>query len=372
MQLLITADFCPINRIKNFIDKADYSSIYNDFIPIIKNTDIAITNLECPIINKAKKRIKTGPNLTASKGALDALTYGGFNIVTLANNHILDYGEEGLTETMEYCTKSNIDFVGVGSNINEARKPLYKTLNNTTIGIINFCENEWSTTNGELMGANPLNIVNNFYDIKKAKSKADHVFVIIHGGHEHYQLPSPRMQKTYRFFIEAGADIVIGHHTHCFSGYEKYRDKLIFYSLGNFIFDWKNKRDCLWNKGYAVLFTINKKNISFTLYPYIQGDEVPGVRQMNGNEKKEFESELTQLNNLIGDSKEIERKFNSFINLRKKEYLSYFEPYSNRYLLALYRRGFLPSFVHEQKKRLLLNTIRCESHRDVLLKILKD
>jgi len=372
INVLITGDFCPRNRIEDLVLQKEFSNIYNDFLPLIKEADISITNLECPLIDKGTKIKKTGPNLKAPQNAIDALTYGGFNIVTLANNHIMDYGDEGLVATLKSCKSNGIEFVGVGSNLNEARKPLYKTINGITLAIVNFCENEFSTTSSNAMGANPLNPILNYYDIKETKLKAQYVFVIIHGGHEYYSLPSPRMQEAYRFFIDAGADAVIGHHIHCFSGYELYQNKPIFYSLGNFIFDAKKKRESEWNKGYAVKFTLNETSISFSLHPYIQGDGAPGVKLMNKFEEEKFKNEITQLNDEINDSKILEAKFKEFITSSKKKYFSYIQPYTNKYLLALYKRGLIPSIISRQNKRILQNICRCEAHRDVLIEILKE
>src|SRR5690554_8220427 len=81
-----------------------------------------------------------------------------------------------------------------------------------------------------------MNIIYNTNQIKEAKATHDKVIVIIHGGHEYYNLPSPRMQKQYRFYAEQGADIIISHHTHCISGKEVYKGVPIYYSLGNFLF----------------------------------------------------------------------------------------------------------------------------------------
>ena len=78
-------------------------------------------------------------------------------------------------------------------------------------------------------------------DIQIAKEDNDLVIVIVHGGREHYQLPTPKQRERFRFYADAGADFVVGHHTHCYSGYEIYKGKPIFYSLGNFIFDYKKK-----------------------------------------------------------------------------------------------------------------------------------
>src|SRR5690606_22347516 len=87
---------------------------------------------------------------------------------------------------------------------------------------------------------NPIDIIDNVKQINEARGIADYVFVIVHGGHEFFNLPSPRMQKLYRFYAEQGADIVIGHHTHCIGGYETYKGVPIYYSLGNFLFTKQN------------------------------------------------------------------------------------------------------------------------------------
>lgn len=371
-KILITGDFCPINRVEGLINKSNYSEIFCDFLPIIKESDISVTNLECPLINGGKKIKKSGPNLKASKKSVNALTYAGFNLVTIANNHIMDYGDEGLFSTIESCKKSKIDIVGAGINFNEAKKPFYKIVNNLKIAFVNFCENEWSTTNADYPGANPLNPISNFNQIKEASLNADYVFVIVHGGHEYYQLPSPRMQQTYRFFIEAGADAVIGHHPHCFSGYEIYNDKPIFYSLGNFVFDWPKRRKSSWNAGYAVQFIIDRNKINFTIYPYKQGEDGHnlGVKLIKESAKNKFMSQLTQLNYQISKPKLIEEEFIKFVHKRKRQYNSYFQPYSNKYLVALYNRKLLPSLLSEEKRRLFLNIIRCEAHKDAVIKIL--
>lgn len=371
-KILITGDFCPINRIAGLVDTSKYADIFCDFLPIIKDSDISVTNLECPLIENGTKIEKSGPNLKASKKSIEALTYAGFDIVTLANNHIMDYGDEGLVSTLDSCKEAKIDVVGAGNSLSEAKKPFFKVVNNIKIAFVNFCENEWSTTTGEYLGANPLNPIANFNQIKEAKLNADYVFVIVHGGHENYQLPSPRMTETYRFFIDSGADSVIGHHSHCISGYEIYNEKPIFYSLGNFVFDWPKKRKSLWNEGYAVQFTIDNNGINFTIHPYTQGEENQnlGVKLMKDSKKKNFMSEIALLNDKISKPKLIDAEFNKYVYKLQQQYYSYLQPYSNRYLVALYNRKLLPSFISKSKKRLLLNVIRCEAHKDVLVKIL--
>ncbi len=372
VKVFISGDFCPVNRVDELINKGNFGVIYNDLLPYIKQSDITITNLECPLTSSGHKSKKSGPNLRASEKAIEALRFAGFNLVTLANNHIMDYGDSGLNSTIQKCLESGIDYVGIGSNNQNAREQMFKVVDGIKIAFINFCENEWSVATESNPGANSLNPISNYYDIADAKTKADHVIVIVHGGHENYDLPSPRMKQTYRFFVDAGASAVIGHHPHCFSGFEIYKNAPIFYSLGNFIFDWYVRKESMWEKGFAVIFTFNLKSITFDLLPYIQCDERPGVRLLNETEKKIFDEKISLLNTKISNDDILNQEFIKLIKSRKKNYLSILEPFTNKILLSLYHRGFIPSLISSREKRVLLNTIRCESHRDVLLKILME
>lgn len=372
LKILITGDFCPHDRVMELIRQEDYAGIFNDFLPFIKESDIAITNLECPVTNSDIGIKKTGPNLKAPEKTIAALKFAGFNLVTLANNHILDYGTEGLNSTVELCRKSGIDYVGVGANLKEARKTFYCEIKGIRLAFVNFCENEWSTTSGNTPGAHPLDPVANYYDIKEARTKADHVIVIVHGGHEHYALPSPRMQETYRFFADAGASIVIGHHTHCISGYEIYKDIPIFYSLGNFIFDWNNQRNSPWNLGYAVQLKVSKDNVLFEILPYKQGEIIPGICLPDIHEKEKIIKDIIRLSDIIGNETLLNKAFETYAQKQKMTYEFYLEPFGSRLFSSLYFRNLLPSFLTTKKRNLLLNVVRCEAHRDLLLKSLNN
>src|SRR6185369_4870371 len=112
------------------------------------------------------------------------------------------------------------------------------------------------------------------------------VIVIIHGGHEYYHLPSPRMVKQYRFYAENGADAIIGHHTHCTSGYEVYKNVPIFYSLANFLFTLNSKHEC-WYTGLILQLEISQhKDISFELYPIKQQRKNFNVEFLQDTEKE--------------------------------------------------------------------------------------
>lgn len=167
---------------------------------------------------------------------------------------------------------------------------------------MNCCEHEFSIATATTAGANPLNPIQQYYNIQEARTKADYVLVIVHGGHEHYALPSPRMKETYRFFIDAGADAIINHHQHCYSGYEIYHGKPIFYGLGNLLFDHKSERHGPWNEGFMVSLRLDKQTLpQFELYPYTQCNERPSVIPMNEAERKIFAERIDKLNQIISN-----------------------------------------------------------------------
>src|SRR5690554_717673 len=143
MKILITGDFCPINRADIF--NIDSKKVLDrGFQDILNQSDINITNLECPLTNSSKAISKTGPALKAHPNNIKLLKAMGFNLVTLANNHIMDYGSEGLKDTLDILEKNQIDYVGAGK-VEDEIDVIYQTKDELTIAIINVCENEWST-----------------------------------------------------------------------------------------------------------------------------------------------------------------------------------------------------------------------------------
>ena len=253
MKVFIAGDYYPNERVADVFKRGDYASVFSDLKPIVENTDYSIVNLECPVIERSAYPIeKLGPSLRCSISGIQALKYLGVNCVTLANNHFLDYGEDGVKDSIKTLDSFSVEHVGGGMDLVAASKTLYKAFNGRKLAIINCCEHEFSIATSTSAGCNPLNPIRQYYSIQEAKHKADKVLVIVHGGHEHFQLPSPRMVEMYRFFIDAGADAVVNHHQHCFSGYELWNGRPIFYGLGNFCFDNHSKRSGSWTEGYAV------------------------------------------------------------------------------------------------------------------------
>jgi len=194
--------------------------------------------------------------------------------------------------------------------------------------------------------------------------------VIVHAGNEFYELPSPRTKKLYRTLIDMGADAIISHHTHAFSGYEIYNNSPIFYGLGNFIYDWPGKVQSGWNAGYLVRLNISDK-IDFEIIPIKQNSEKPGLFRLNEQESRAFFEKIERLNRIISDDRSLEDEYGKYCHSVQPMYDAFIEPYFGKYITALRKRGFFPKLMSRRKRLLLLNLIRCESHREVLLRILK-
>ena len=372
MKILVAGDFCDKYRVTELIRNKEYSKMFGTIKNVVTDADFSFVNFEFPIVaNECKPIVKCGPNLKGQPEAVDAIKWAGFNCCTLANNHILDQGEACLLDTKSRIEDAGMKTVGAGSNITEASKILYLEKDNKKLAVINCCEHEFTIATDTTSGANPLNPIQQYYKIREARQKADHVLVIVHGGHEHYQLPSPRMKETYRFFVDVGADAVVNHHQHCYSGYEVYNGKPIFYGLGNFLFDWDNERNSIWNEGYMVELYFNE-TLCFNLVPYIQSAEEATILLMNGDKKVNFEVLIAELNAIIADNERLKEMHKRWISRQFKNYRPLLCPYKNRILASAWHRGWLNGIISKTKVAQWLNYIDCESHRDVVHNFLQN
>lgn len=373
MDVLIAGDFCPSERVAKKIDNNEYDDIFSEIKPLVTNVDISLLNFECPIvIHDAKPIFKQGPNLKCTSNAAKAVKEAGFKLVTLANNHINDYGETGIKDTLETFNNLELYTVGAGMNINDASKIFYYKKNGEICAFINCCEREFSIATDKCAGANALDPVSQWYIIQEAKQQANYVVMIVHAGHEHCQLPSERMQDTFRFFIDNGVDAIVTHHQHCYSGYEIYKGKPIVYGIGNFCFDERASMGTLWNEGYMVTLHLNSISPEIALFPYIQCGEEPKIKLFSKASKKQFIHNIHKLNEIIADRHLLHQSLVEKYRETEDSYAMALQPYTSKVLLSMFSRGFLPNLFSTKKYISYLNYIQCDSHRDRLIQYLKD
>ena len=377
MTLLFAGDYYPNRRVVPMIENNETSVIADDIRELVSSADYSIFNYESPIVTKTESKpiIKAGPNLKSTVQAAQYIKDVGFKMATLANNHILDYGGEALVSTKQLLENLQLDTVGAGKNIVEASSILYKKICGKVFAFINCCEHEFSIATETQGGANPLNPISQFYAINEAKENSDYVIVIVHGGMEHYQLPSQRMVDTYRFFIDAGASVVVNHHQHCYSGYEEYKGGLIFYGLGNFCFDSfkasSSSHNTIWNEGYMVMLDFTREKMSFKLYPYIQCAKEPRVELIRDDKLKSFEVKILKINEIIQNPLELKKDNERWMSETYLQQQTILLPYPYRCLLSAANRGWIPKGMNKKRVTQLLNKMDCESHRDRVVFYLK-
>lgn len=241
--LLFTGDIMLNRRVEMMIrSNANYKFPFLKIADTLKKADLLIGNLEGPISDKGTK-VGSIYSFRALPETVEGLTYAGFDILSLANNHAFDYGRLALEDTFSRLKENEIDYIGAGMDAQEAFSPLIKEINGLKIGFLAYTN---LGPKGWRAGINSPGLAwidgNSFEELKKnislARAKTDILIVSLHAGEEYISDPPSQFQTNFaRLAVDSGADIVIGHHPHVTQKMEVYNGGYIFYSLGNFIFD---------------------------------------------------------------------------------------------------------------------------------------
>jgi len=221
--------------------KGDYRFPFLKIADELKKADILFGNLEGPISDKGKK-VGSIYSFRSDPKAIEGLKYAGFDIFSLANNHMFDYQRVAFEDTMRILEENGIDYVGAGSSKEKAFSLKITEIKKTKIGFLaytNLGPEAWRATKGSsgIAWMSEKDIEKIKEDIGKAKQKTDVLIVSFHSGEEYATNTAPSQTFFARAFVDAGADLVVGHHSHVIQEIERYKDGWIAYSLGNFIFD---------------------------------------------------------------------------------------------------------------------------------------
>jgi len=257
------------------------SKPFQNLKPMFENKNEIIVNLETSVTDE-KTAISSDKlyNYKINKSVLGELIRNNITILNLANNHVLDFGVEGLNDTIFNIQNYNLSYFGAGHNETQARLGLIKCYNNSTkIGYLGYYE--YSTTydynyhfyaKNNISGVAELSKKNLKSDISRIKKDADLVFVSLHIGNNYDVIISSKHQDFARYAIDVGADAVICHSAHIVLPIEIYKGKPICYSIGNFIFTTLGRFrfvDELYHVGMGADFTIKNNEItSLKLTPF--------------------------------------------------------------------------------------------------------
>jgi poly-gamma-glutamate synthesis protein (capsule biosynthesis protein) len=211
--------------------------------PAIRRADIAICNLEAPFGTKGKPFKKRFTFLVPPSYA-GALKNAGFDVVAMANNHMMDYGAEPLAEAIRLLDSLGIAHSGAGRDLAAARRPAIVERKGLKVAFLSYSKvypaEFWATA--KRAGTAPGESSHVREDVAAAKKKADLVVVSFHWGAELMNTPKPYQRDLAHLSIDSGADLVLGHHPHILQGMEIYKGKLIAYSLGNFAFGSRSRK----------------------------------------------------------------------------------------------------------------------------------
>ena len=373
MSIVIGADIVPTESNKACFDSGDMQNVVDaGLLNMLSNSDYRIFNLECPLVDTDSPIRKCGPNLRADVSSVNGLKSIGIDLLTLANNHIMDQGNAGLESTIKALEKENIAFLGVGKNRETAAKPFVFSVNDKKIGVYACAEHEFSIASENISGANPFDPLESFDHVLSMKKQCDYVIVLYHGGKEYYCYPSPFLQKVCRKFVEKGADLVVCQHSHCIGCEEKYMSGTIVYGQGNFVFEsCKNPM-----AGTSILIIIDKLN-DVSYVPLVKSGN--GVYLASDEEKKQILSDFYMRSEQIKKIGFIESEYSKFAKKMLNSYLQhcsgYYHKIWQRILNKICKHKLSNHFgIKSYKENELLalqNFIECESHRELLVEGLK-
>jgi poly-gamma-glutamate synthesis protein (capsule biosynthesis protein) len=312
--------------------------------------------------------------LKGQRQCLSVLKAAGFGLLALANNHIRDCGDEGVLSTLECCRTAGIRTVGAGKDATEAKQPAVVEIGGWKIGVMAFAEREFNAASEDRAGANAFDVLDSFDDIRDVRTRCDYLLVLYHGGIEHYEYPSPMLQKKCRKMMESGADLVLCQHSHCVGTAETYRNGTILYGQGNTVYGYRS-RSPGWNRGLVAKIGLQEtrsRQVTIEYVP-IQANRT-GVDLMPADQAESFLAELYERSRRVAETGFLQRSWRSYCRSQAAHYLPLLlglgrvltcanRKVNNRLVKALYTR---------KRMRITCNLIRCEAHHEVIETILQD
>lgn len=338
---------------------------------LMEQSDINLLNFEAPVESSGRPISKSGPILSQSKNAIQWIRTLGFNVVSLANNHIYDYGEEGVNKTISELQEVTV--VGGGQNAYSLKTLAIK---DKKIGFLAaaHCEFGTLTDNNSGKGAAWISHPVFIRNIIESREKVDYLILIAHAGIEYFDYPLPEWRELYKLFIDLGADAVIGSHPHVPQGWEFHKGKPICYSLGNFCFQSNDKKTPLhWNHGLVATLELNSKQDIRLIINNIEYN--PKTRHITLNHSQNFINHINEINQVLLD----DRRYITEINKKAIGSLSlYYRLFAESGLVSI--KG-IKGFIRGCIKCILgrswlpythaLNNIQCESHRWLIIRGMK-
>lgn len=373
MSIIIGADIAPTESNRDHFSNGDIDMLFgDDILAVLKGVDYRIFNLEVPLTDMGAPIKKCGPNLIAPASTVKALKNINTDMFVLANNHILDQGEQGLCSTCSVLEQNDIGYIGVGKDINSLKKNTTVEIKGKKIGIYSCAEHEFSIAGNNSFGANPFEPLTTPDEIAELKKDCDFVIVLYHGGKECYRYPSPKLQKICRNLVDKGANLVVCQHTHCVGCEEKYNGGTIVYGQGNFLFDRIDNE--FWNNGLLIKIS---DDFDIGYIPIVKNGI--GVKKADDIQSEKILAGFYERSAEITDLTVLREKYSDFAQTMKYNYLlsisgiqsNIFCKLLNKLTAHRFGKWYLNKKYSNGRNLELLNIIECEAHNELFVECLK-
>lgn len=276
--------------------------IWGNLIPLLKKTDINLINLEAALTT-SDEIVEKVFNFKSDPKNINVLIEGAISAVTLANNHVLDYSEKGLLETLQVLDNAGIAHVGAGKTAEDASRPAILTRRGIKIGILGYTDNEpsWKAKDNK-PGVSHIDI-GDFDAVKDHiitfRQEVDILIVTLHWGPNMRARPTNKFRAYAHQLIDLGVDIIHGHSAHIFQGVEVYKDKLILYDTGDFVDDYMVDPLLRNDRSFFFIVEADKKYLrSLRLIPTLISD--CQVNHARDNDRKESIQRMKKLSSEFG------------------------------------------------------------------------
>ncbi len=309
-EIVIASDWAPIRAFDEIVAHAP-EAVYGDVLPVLRQGDLRIVNLECALSGDASPVWKSGSVFKGRPVHVNGLTAVPFEVATLANNHVFDYGPEAFRQTLNLLSGNSIRSVGAGMSVEEARRSLILDLNGVRTGIINFSEGEDRTSAVSGPGVFGWEVDAVADSVRAIRPGVDVILVICHGGVEYIPFPPPYLASAFRRIAEAGANLIIGHHPHVPQGVQICNGVPICYSLGNFVF--YQETDLFYRKlGYLVKAGVSRRGLAhIQIIPYEIGSQC--LRLLKGDESAQFFESLKKVSLPLANAEGVTEAWHGFL-----------------------------------------------------------
>lgn len=350
-------------------NNAGFNSLKQALKNLVNEKDVFCINLEGAISPSTQYRLsKIGPCTTNDKSIIEEFKVSNHFMVTLANNHMLDFGKAGLNETCNYLQSADICIIGAQTT--EQSNYIYdiREVDDQKVAFIAFAEEEFNREGN--VGAYVADYREAYLLVNYLLTKVDKIIAQYHGGIEHTETPTPSQRSFCKFLLDIGCDVVVGHHSHCIGCVEEYNGKYIIYSVGNLYFP-KASTDALWRKGALIRIAFQDNGqlcIALAEISY-SADNI----SVTNTDWANIESWLAKNENFRLDDYCYPDKWQKLSAKMETRYMllaTVPTVFRGIFRASIFLR--IKSYFFGRMNRLLkLNLYRCSSHRDLVIDILK-